>query len=221
MKEQNKITKHLHAYTLAHLNSCTHARLHNYTHTRLHALTLVELVIVCAIIALLLGIFWTLTSSVREKGRQIQCMNNLKQIHLALVMYKENWAITYQPAEGVLPHQLGLPVIPEYYDLLSPYLKDIKVFICPNDYEYPKTGVFSYVWHWPPYPYHGSPFLDGAFSLYKREVKCGERFVLLDCPWHGARQKTDSFYILLRWNGQVRGQYVKIPLVENPCWDDP
>ena len=182
-------------------------------------LTLIELVIVCAIIAVLVGLAWTATSFVREKTRQSQCMNNLKQIHLAIVMYRHDWgAITEVPAEGILPHELGLPV-DEYSRQLIPYLKTVNVFICPNDYEFPITGAYSYVWHWPPYPYYGNPVLDGCLTLYRQEVRCGERFVLIDCPYHGPKQRTDSFYITLRWNGQVKGHYVKIPIT--PCWDEP
>jgi len=155
-------------------------------------------------------------------------MNNLKQIHLALVMYRENWgAIAHQPAEGILPHELGLPVsVGSKYDEgpLIPYLRSADVFVCPNDYEHynpssPLFKAYSYPQHWPPFPYHGSPFLDSCFSLYKQEVKCGERFVLYDCRWHGAHQGTDSFYIILRWNGQVKGHYVMVPIT--PCWDAP
>lgn len=75
------------------------------------ALTLIELVIVCAIIAVLMGIGWAATSFVREKARQSQCMNSLKQLHLAVMMYRQDWeAIADEPAQGIWPHQLGLPV---------------------------------------------------------------------------------------------------------------
>lgn len=186
-------------------------------------LTLIELVLVIGIIALLIGIVWAVLSPIREKGRQAVCMSNLKQIHLALMMYRENWHGTH-PAEGVLPHQLGLPVVPDYHLALLPYIKSKDVFVCPNDYEYHKTGILSYVWHFPPYPYEGNWVIETSFALFKQKVKhCGDRFVLLDCRWHGWNQGTDFYVITVRWNGQVKGHYVRIPIdiMDNPCWDPP
>ncbi len=53
-------------------------------------LTLVELVIVCGIIAMLAGILWVVMGPVREKARQTVCISNLTQIGHAFRMYREN-----------------------------------------------------------------------------------------------------------------------------------
>lgn len=51
------------------------------------AFTLVELLVVIAIIAILAGLFVPGVTKAREKGRQIACMNNMRQIWLAFRMY--------------------------------------------------------------------------------------------------------------------------------------
>ncbi len=64
-------------------------RFHACTHTHLHSLTLIELVVVCAIIAVLVGIIWVVYHSIRERARITVCISNLKQIGIALTAYRE------------------------------------------------------------------------------------------------------------------------------------
>ncbi len=61
------------------------------THTRLHSLTLIELVVVCTIIAVLVGIIWVVYHSVRERARIAVCVSNLRQIGIALTAYREDY----------------------------------------------------------------------------------------------------------------------------------
>jgi len=132
MKEQNKFTEHLHAYTLAHLNSYTHAPLHACTRLRLHALTLIELVIVCAIIAVLVGIVWVVMAPAREKARQAVCISNLTQIGHAFRMYRDDWD-GVEPQKGVQLEywEVGLPPEKPPLKTLRPYLKEDSLWLCP------------------------------------------------------------------------------------------
>lgn len=84
---------------------------------RASAFTLIELLIVIAIIGILAGFLAPGAMKMREKARRSKCANNLKQIYYAINNYRDDHNEQY-PAS-----------LDELYDR---YLDDLQVFKCPS-----------------------------------------------------------------------------------------
>ncbi len=66
--------------------------------------SLIELLIVIAIIAVLMGMLLPVLNSAREKAHGMQCLSNLKQIGTASAMYSNEWE------DHIAPKLFGSPV---------------------------------------------------------------------------------------------------------------
>ncbi len=64
-----------------------------------HAFTIVELLVVIAIIGVLVGLLFPAVQATRENGRRTQCLNNIKQLGLAMLQYESKF--------NYLPHCQG------------------------------------------------------------------------------------------------------------------
>ena len=91
--------------------------------------TLIELLVVIAIIAILAAILFPVFARAREKARQTACVNNLKEIVLAALMYAQDY-----DEQGVFFCQRHYTdPLPEQYNwLLHPYIKNWQRWSCPS-----------------------------------------------------------------------------------------
>jgi len=103
------------------------------------AFTLIELLVVIAIIAILAAILFPVFAQARESARQTTCLNNLKQIGVAVHMYMQDYDSQYpaQQIDGVSVNLPGGPIVykntqQNYMDELYPYIKNARVFLCPD-----------------------------------------------------------------------------------------
>src|SRR5947208_5229926 len=102
------------------------------------AVSLIETLVVVAIIAALVGLFLPAVQRVRESSNYIRCRNNLRQISLAIHVYES--ANGHYPGLGVAPNQYSVlaRVLPylELDNLARRIATDQPLFFTIGDYEY-------------------------------------------------------------------------------------
>ena len=131
--------------------------------------TLVELLVVIAIIAILAGLLMPTLGKVKGKARDTYCLNNLRQLGIAVLTYAQDHNSRLPAAEGVPTSPADSPPWPRIRDLLSSYVGgSAGVFKCPNDNGILDTMNYftqegsSYEWNYP----MGGRSIDRATSSF-------------------------------------------------------
>lgn len=147
---------------------------------RRRALTLVELLVVLAIVAILAAFLFPVFGPAREKGRQAACAANLRQFGMALAMYHDTY--------GDYPRSMP--------SLISS-LSDPRIARCPNAPARDPDGneiPWSYGYRLEEALVYGIP--SGTISA---ELIQSPNFVILYCPVHARVGRM----MCLRANGAV------------------
>ena len=85
--------------------------------------TLIELLVTIAIIALLAALLLPALARAKESGRRASCINNLRQLHIALALYADQ-------NDGLYPPRTNIKRWPAY---LQPIMDNLRIMVCPTD----------------------------------------------------------------------------------------
>src|SRR5690606_30406086 len=103
------------------------------------AFTLIELLIVIAIISLLAAILFPVFARARESARKTSCMSNLKQIGLGWMQYAQDYDEVVMRTSTSVPGKVYYwwgsydgTTLREDEGLLQPYMKNSQIQVCPS-----------------------------------------------------------------------------------------
>lgn len=176
------------------------------------AFTLIELLVVIAIITILSGILLPTLSKVKSLAKQINCVNNLKQISLSYNLWSAD-------NNGKYPWMTSNTNISAgYFYIISNYLNTPYVIFCPTDKaSLPKTTWNEIITTNGDF---GISYFVGlcANELYPRTMLSGDRNI--SGFWFGKCTNTDNIngYVITStsyWANEMHKKYGNISYPDN------
>ena len=183
--------------------------------------TLVETLMVLAIVGLLAALIFAAFGPARQKGRETGCMSNFHQWGKAFAMYiADNDGIEPNVGSRLTHAQLGLPNENQAVEFAKTYkLYPGAASHCPNDHEYVKPGTNP----------HGTSYMGMAFfseltqppeEILEVTSRMGQRYGLLACLQHNANLDFSSQPTWATKKVQVLRINQEVKTVTVPASDD-
>jgi prepilin-type N-terminal cleavage/methylation domain-containing protein/prepilin-type processing-associated H-X9-DG protein len=102
------------------------------------AFTLIELLVVIVIVGVLSSLLLSAVGRAKESGRRITCVNNLRQVNLAIRLYADDWSDQFPvlPYPNPYPNGVGAyykELVKGYLGLTGEVSPREAVFVCPSD----------------------------------------------------------------------------------------
>ena len=200
------------------------------------AFTLLELLVVVGVIVCIAALLFSAVSGVQGAGKRTACLNNLRQVALALRFYAADHAdvLPLLPIPNPYPNGIGCfykELVKSYVGLHGPASPGEKVFVCPADRAVFKDSTHAFT----SYtfngfervgPYYVTPERGYRLEAVSRPVESvlvGEFTAFFGNSWHARRAKphnramnTVAFvdghaaYLPFYWNGN-----------QEPRWYEP
>jgi len=116
---------------------------------RMRGFSLIELLVVTAIIAMLASMLLPALAKAREVARKAKCISNLRQIGMALHMYAEdNGEYFPHVHQGPTYTDTAMTSSQEWWEFLEPYSNGIYDYMkCPSDPHRDEAGIESYIFN--------------------------------------------------------------------------
>lgn len=130
------------------------------------AFTLVELLVVIAVIGILSSLLLPVLSRGKSSAQSVACVSNLRQIGMALTLYVQDNRDRLPVCAGYLPSQQSN--LPPITLTLFPSQKTNLLFRCPSDKEIFPSEKTSYEWN---FWLNGAPYLAPDWAtIYTNEA---------------------------------------------------
>jgi prepilin-type N-terminal cleavage/methylation domain-containing protein/prepilin-type processing-associated H-X9-DG protein len=158
------------------------------TTTRRRSFTLIELLVVIAIIAVLIGLLLPAVQKVREAASRIKCVNNLKQLGLAMHNYHDTMQ-AFPPAyvnKGGSYLNSGFPFTHGWAPFILPFIEqqplynlyrwDLPQYVTENE---PVFATQLKIYQCPSTPEQDRYFTRGPFAYFGTRAACGDYTIAL------------------------------------------
>jgi prepilin-type N-terminal cleavage/methylation domain-containing protein/prepilin-type processing-associated H-X9-DG protein len=141
--------------------------------------TLLELLVVMAIIGILAGLLLPALSTAKKRGLSAACVGNLHQIGLAVQMYWDDNQGKISALSGIYPDWSSTNRARAWTQELYPYLNNTKIFLDPGRPEWmPVIPVHYYLNLLPAYVAASSPG-KGVYTIDSRQINNHSAFILV------------------------------------------
>jgi prepilin-type N-terminal cleavage/methylation domain-containing protein/prepilin-type processing-associated H-X9-DG protein len=127
------------------------------------AFTLIEILVVLAILSILAALLFPVLARARENARRSSCQSNLKQIGLGIMQYAQDFDETFPILVG---GDSSFSSDGGVFAILQPYVKNTQVYQCPSE-PYPPGTLDVSPWLYVDYQYNLVLGYDNVDDTYR------------------------------------------------------